>query len=117
MSVGPGTDYEGRGLWLGLAVAVVFALGGGAPGFSFFGDRDLQIWLFVASRIALGLSLVLGFLLVVPEVRRRLGQQFRSERTVFAWAFGFLVLAILISVVAAVEGAINSLDEDFPPFS
>lgn len=113
MSLERGTDYERRGLWLGLAVALVIALGGGGFGFTYFGDQKLQIWLFVASRMALGLSLLLS-LLVVPELRARLGARFRSEPRVFAWAFGLLVLALLISIAAAIQVAIDSLDEDLP---
>ena len=113
MSLERGTDYERRGLWLGLSVAVVIAFGGGVTGFAYFGERDVQVWLFVANRVALGISLLLSLLLVVPELRRRFGR-LRSERVLFAWAFGFLVLGLLISIGAAVEGAIEALDEEVP---
>ena len=114
MSVERGTDYERRGLWLGLAVGLVIGLGGGSTFFGYLGAHKLQIWLFVASRVALGLSLLLSLLLVAPELRARLGPRFRSEPRVFARAFGMFVLALLISIAAAIQGAIDSLDEDLP---
>jgi hypothetical protein len=107
-------DYQQRGLWLGLAGALVIAFGGGSPGFAFYGGQQLQVWLYVASRVVLAFSLVLCLLLVVPDLRARLGDRFRSESTVFAWAFAFLVVALLISIVSGIEGAIDSLDEDTP---
>jgi hypothetical protein len=105
-------DYQRRGLWLGLAVALVIALGGG--GFSYFAGGKVQVWLFVANRVALGLSLLLCLVLVVPELRARLGTRFRSEPTVFAWAFAALVLGLLLAIVSGIEAAIDSLDEDSP---
>jgi hypothetical protein len=111
VSVERGTDYERRALWLGLAVALIASFGSGG---AFFGDGDLQIWLFIASRVALGLSLLLSLLLVVPELRAPLGQRFRSQQRVFAWAFGLLVLALLIAIASSVEAAIDALDEDLP---
>ena len=106
-------DYQQRGLWLGLAGALVIALGGGSLGV-FYGGHDLQVWLYVASRVALALSLFLCLLLVIPDLRARLGDRFRSEPTVFGWAFAFLVAALLISIISGIEAAIDSLDEDTP---
>jgi hypothetical protein len=107
-------DYQQRGLWLGVAAALVIALGAGTPGFALYGGQTLQVWLYVASRVALALSLVLCVLLVVPDLRARLGNRFRSEPTVFGWAFALLVVALLISIISGIEGAIDSLDEDTP---
>jgi hypothetical protein len=108
----PPPDYQQRGLWLGLAGALVIASGGGG---AFFGGHEIQIWLYVASRVALALSLVLCLLLVIPDLRTRLGDRFRSEPTVFGWAFTCLVGGILISIVSGIEGAIAALlDEDTP---
>ena len=107
------SDHQRRALWLGVAVAVVIALGGGG-GFTYFGGGKLQVWFFVANRVALGLSLLLCLVLVVPELRSRLGARFRSEPTVFAWAFAALVLALLLAVASGIEAAIDSLDEDIP---
>jgi hypothetical protein len=112
MSVEPGIDYERRGLWLGLAVAIVVALGVGRGSFGFFGNQDLQLWLFAASHVALGFSLILCLLLVVPELRTRLGPRFRSERGLFTWAFVFLVVALLIALVSGIEAALDALDDE-----
>jgi heme A synthase len=114
MSVEPGIDYERRGLWLGLAVALVIALGGVRGGFGFFGVEDLQLWLFAATHVALGLSLILCLLLVVPDLRIRLGPRFRSERGLFEWAFAFLVVALLIALVSGIEASLDAIDEERP---
>jgi hypothetical protein len=108
------SDHQRRALWLGVAVAVVIALGGGGGGFTYFVGGKLHVWLFVANRVALGLSLLLCLVLVVPELRSRLGARFRSEPTVFAWAFAALVLALLLAIASGIEAAIDSLDEDLP---
>jgi hypothetical protein len=107
--------YEPRSLWLALVVGLVVVLRLGSPGFSIYGGQDLQVWLYVASSVALGLSLLLCLLLLVPELRARLGPRFRDERGVFAWAVGLFVLGLLITIAAGIEAAIDSLDED-PPF-
>jgi hypothetical protein len=107
----PPVDYQQRGLWLAFAVALVIAFGGGGQ---FFGSHEIQIWLYMASRVALALSLLLCLLLVVPDLRTRLGDRFRSGPTLFGWAFAFLVAALLISIVSSIEGAIDALGEDRP---
>jgi hypothetical protein len=107
----PDAGYERRSLWLGIAIALVVAWRG--P-FAYFGDKDLQVWLYVASAVALGLSLVLCVLLIVPEFRARVLPQFRSERAMFSWAFALFVLGIVITIAAEIQGAIDSLDEDRP---
>jgi hypothetical protein len=114
VSVGPGTDYERRGLWLALVVGLVVVLRLGSPGFSIYGGQKLQVWLYIASSAALGLSLLLCLMLLVPDLRARLGPRFREERMVFSWAVGLFVLGLLITIAAGIEGAIDSLDEDTP---
>ena len=68
----------------------------------------------MTSRVALALSLLLCLLLVIPDLRMRLGDRFRSEPNVFGWAFAFLVAALLVSIVSSIEGAIGALGEDSP---
>ena len=75
----PPPDYQQRGLWLGLASAVVIAFGGGSLG-GFFGGGDLQVWFFVANRVALAISLLLCLLLVIPDLRARLGTTFAPNQ-------------------------------------
>jgi hypothetical protein len=106
-------DYERRGLWVGLAAGLFLVFGG--TGFSFFGGPgDLQIWLFVANRLALGVSLLLCLALVVPELRARLGRRFGSEPTLFALAFAAMVAALLLLIASGIEEALDALDEERP---
>jgi hypothetical protein len=108
-------DHEGRGLWLALVAGLVTVFRAGARGFASVGGGghvDFQIWLYVLSLVAFGLSVCLCLLLVVPDLRARLGPRLREERPVFAWAFGLFVLGIALTVVAFAEGAIDSLDEE-----
>jgi hypothetical protein len=105
-------DYERRSLWLALVVGLIVALR--PPRFATGGGQDLQIWLYVVSSAALGVSLLVCLLLLVPEVRERLGPRLRDERNVFAMAVAFFVLGLLITIVAGIESAIDLLDEDTP---
>ena len=105
----PSADYSQRGLWLALVIALVVTFGGGG---AFYGGHEIQIWLYMASRVALGLSLLLCLLLVIPDLRARVGDRFRSERNVFALAFAVLVVALLISIASSIEGAIDALGEE-----
>ena len=108
-------DLERRSLWLALAVGLIVIFRSASPGFVYFGrGRDLQLWLSVASLIAFGLSLCLCLLLVVPELRARVGQRFRDRGLVFSWSFGLFILGMVITIAAAVEAAIDLLDEDTP---
>jgi hypothetical protein len=105
-------DYQRRALWVALAVGLFVAFGGG--GFGFFGGGDLQIWLFIANRLVFGLSLLLCLLLVVPELRARLGGPFRSEPGLFAWAFAALVVGLLLIIAGGIDAALDALDEERP---
>ncbi len=105
-------DYERRSLWLTLAVGLAVILR--SPGFVAYGGQKFQTWAYVATLVAFGLSICLGLLVLVPELRGRLGRRFRDERTTFASAVGLFALGIVITIVAFVELAIDSLDEDTP---
>jgi hypothetical protein len=107
-------NYERRSQTLALAVGLFIVLRSLSPVFFAGAGRDFQVWMYVASLLALALSLCLCLLLVVPELRARVGPRFQDEPRVFAWAFSLFVLATLVTVVANVEGAIDSLDEDTP---
>src|ERR671924_519867 len=100
-------DYERRSLWLVLAVGLAVILRN--PGFvGYAGHKTFQIWTYVASLVAFGLSICLGLLLVIPELRARLGR-LRDEGLVFAWAAGLFALGIVITIVAFCQLAIDSL--------
>jgi membrane protease YdiL (CAAX protease family) len=106
------SDYERRSLWLALAVGLVVVLR--PPRFATGPGQDLQIWLYVVSSAALGVSLLLCLLFLIPGVRERFGPRLRDERNVFAMAVAFFVLGLLITIVAGIESAIDLLDEDTP---
>jgi hypothetical protein len=107
-------DYERRSVWLALAVGLAVILR--SPGFVGYGGdhHKFQVWAYVASLIAFGLSVCLCLLLLVPEVRARLGRRLREDRLAFVWALGLFVVGILITIVSFAELAIDSLDEDTP---
>jgi hypothetical protein len=109
-------DYEGRALWLALVAGLVLVFRAGARGFALAGGTghvDFQIWMYVLSLVAFGVCVVLCLPLVVPELRAKLGPQFRDRR-LFSWAFGLFALGVVLTVVAFAEGAIDSLDENQP---
>jgi hypothetical protein len=110
----PPRDYEGRALWLGLVGGLVTVFRASSRGFSGLGGGhvDFQIWMYVLSLVAFGLSVALCVLLVVPEWRAKLGPRVREERPVYTWAFSLFVLGVVLTVIAFAEGAIDALDEE-----
>lgn len=110
----PTRDYERRGLWLAFAVGFVVFSSRGVPGFLYGGGQRFQLVMYLASLVAFALCVCLCLLLVVPDLRARLGERFRDVAGVFSWAFGLFVLGLVITIVAYAVGAIDLLDEDTP---